>query len=74
MSDASSTGNTIHEIDHAIGFHHEQCRADRDNFITINWNNIQPGFEGQFLSYTQSGLDEIAIEGGLDLGSVMMYG
>ncbi len=25
------------------GFGHEQCRADRDNFVTVNYANIQPG-------------------------------
>jgi len=32
-----------HELLHALGFHHEHSRADSDDFVTINWQNIEPG-------------------------------
>ena len=35
LASGCTTGNTIHEIGHALGFLHEQQRADRDNSITI---------------------------------------
>jgi hypothetical protein len=41
----------IHELLHAVGFAHEQTRPDRDQYVTINYNNIQSGTEGNFQRY-----------------------
>ena len=36
-------GTAIHEFLHAVGFHHEQNRPDRDSFIRVNYQNIDSG-------------------------------
>lgn len=74
LSTACSTGNTIHEIGHAIGLWHEQSRVDRDNYITIHYDNIQSGREYNFHTYAQQGMDGDEFTSSLDFGSIMMYG
>ncbi len=74
LSSSCSTGNTIHEIGHAIGLWHEQSRVDRDTYITINYENVQSGREHNFHTYSQQGLDGAEYTSSLDLGSIMMYG
>lgn len=64
-----STGNAIHEIGHAAGLWHEQSREDRDQFVTIVWQNIQQGMQSQFTQHISDG-DDLGV---YDYGSIMHY-
>ncbi|XP_063802662.1 embryonic protein UVS.2-like [Pseudophryne corroboree] len=63
-----SRGIIQHEIDHALGFHHEHTRTDRDDYVTIMQQYISPGDKINFAI-------ENTEDGGLqyDYGSVMHY-
>lgn len=74
LSNGCSTGTTIHEIGHAVGYWHEQSRADRDEHIKIWWENIQTGTEHNFDSYTDTPWSGQDLTPDLDFGSIMMYG
>ncbi|XDV26172.1 hypothetical protein PO909_029948, partial [Leuciscus waleckii] len=37
-----------HEFLHALGFYHEQTRYDRDDYVTIRYENIIKGYESYF--------------------------
>ena len=62
-------GNAVHEIGHTIGYFHEQSRNDRNNCVTINWQNIQAGTQHNFYQYLNSGQDV----GTYDYCSIMHY-
>ena len=38
----------VHELLHTLGFVHEHTRPDRDDFISVNMDNIEPGKEKNF--------------------------
>jgi hypothetical protein len=37
-----------HELGHVLGFFHEHQRWDRDEFVTIHYDNIKPGRSGDY--------------------------
>ncbi|MEZ4225055.1 MAG: M12 family metallopeptidase [Polyangiaceae bacterium] len=62
-------GSIIHEMLHAAGFYHEQSRGDRDEYITVVWDEIVPEFKSAFEKRDGRGQDI----GAYDFGSVMHY-
>ena len=36
-------GTAIHEIMHALGFFHEHARIDRDDYVKVNYENMNAG-------------------------------
>jgi len=64
-----SKGIAMHELGHTIGFHHEHQRHDRDEYVVIQWQNIDPDYVFAFKTKEQS------LTGGYkyDLASIMHY-
>ncbi|CAH1797561.1 unnamed protein product [Owenia fusiformis] len=60
-------GVIVHEMMHAIGFWHEQSRNDRDSYVNILYQNIQPGKESNFQKMTNQASDILSY----DYGSIM---
>uniref|UniRef100_A0A8B9EDP6 Meprin A subunit n=1 Tax=Anser cygnoides TaxID=8845 RepID=A0A8B9EDP6_ANSCY len=60
-----------HEILHALGFYHEQSRMDRDDYVTIWWDEIIADKEHNFLKYDDSFITDLNTP--YDYESVMHY-
>ncbi|XP_028258205.1 high choriolytic enzyme 1-like [Parambassis ranga] len=57
-----------HEVLHALGFHHEQVRSDRDQYVQILYQNILSGQESNFQKTATNNLGTP-----YDFNSVMHY-
>uniref|UniRef100_A0AAQ6IAW7 Metalloendopeptidase n=1 Tax=Anabas testudineus TaxID=64144 RepID=A0AAQ6IAW7_ANATE len=62
------TSTVQHEVLHALGFHHEQVRSDRDSYVKIHFGNIRPGLESNFRKVQTNNLGTP-----YDFNSVMQY-
>ncbi len=63
-------GIAIHELMHSLGVWHEQSREDRDDYVTILYENIEDKKEGNFDQHITDGTDI----GEYDYSSIMHYG
>ncbi|XP_076851398.1 hatching enzyme 1.2-like [Brachyhypopomus gauderio] len=62
-------GIVEHELNHALGFYHEHTRSDRDKYVRINWENIDPSMQSNFNKANTNNLNTP-----YDYTSVMHYG
>ncbi|XP_075869154.1 low choriolytic enzyme-like [Nelusetta ayraudi] len=69
ISTSCKVGNICHEVVHALGLHHEHARQDRDQHISINWENIIKGKEKNF-----EVKDGNTLNLPYDIDSIMHYG
>ncbi|KAL1022689.1 hypothetical protein UPYG_G00031060 [Umbra pygmaea] len=60
-----------HEFLHALGFWHEQSRADRDDYIKIMWDQVEEGEKHNFQMHGET--ESSALNVPYDYGSVMHY-
>lgn len=61
-----------HEVLHALGFVHEQSRADRDQYVEIVWDAIDPKFRDQFEKVPEEWM-QIYGDSPWDPSSLLMY-
>ncbi|XP_031560437.1 zinc metalloproteinase nas-15-like [Actinia tenebrosa] len=64
-------GIVMHELMHTLGFFHEQSRLDRDDFVTIHWENIDPKRRYNFQKYEHGKADSLGFD--YDYESIMHY-
>lgn len=64
-------GIILHELMHVVGFYHLHQRHDRDKFLNIHWDNINPSFLNNFKLLSP---DLMPTDDFFDYQSIMMYG
>ncbi len=70
LSPGCTTATIIHEIGHTAGLWHEQSREDRDRYLTLNLDALDPVSRIQWEAHITDGDDQ----GPYDFASIMHYG
>ena len=65
-----AAGSVMHEIGHVLGLEHEHTRPDRDQYISIHWDNITPDKQHNFDTAPVGS----RLPGAYDYASIMHYG
>ncbi|GMT32355.1 hypothetical protein PFISCL1PPCAC_23652 [Pristionchus fissidentatus] len=66
-----NVGVVVHEVMHALGIIHQHLRVDRDQFIKVDWSNVNPQKYDQFATADQSLYTSYGIKYSYD--SIMHY-
>jgi hypothetical protein len=72
FNDTCTAGSGVHEIGHAAGMWHEHNRADRDDYIVVNWDNMESDSWDAYYTYVDNGFDGLDHQA-YDFGSRMHY-
>lgn len=64
-------GIILHELMHVIGFYHLHQRWDRDKYLHIHWQNINPRFLPNFQLLSKH---DNRVDAAFDYNSIMLYG
>ncbi|XP_075049280.1 embryonic protein UVS.2-like isoform X3 [Mixophyes fleayi] len=68
ISGCMHRGIIQHELNHALGFHHEHKRSDRNKYVNIMYQYISPG---NVVNFAEENTNNLGLE--YDYGSVMHY-
>jgi hypothetical protein len=63
----------MHEIGHTLGYIHTQSRVDRNSYVTIVTQNIQPNYIANFLMWPYGTIRFLDVTFPYDFGSLMHY-
>uniref|UniRef100_A0A6P4EW25 Metalloendopeptidase n=1 Tax=Drosophila rhopaloa TaxID=1041015 RepID=A0A6P4EW25_DRORH len=65
-------GSIIHELLHTLGFEHQHVSNNRDEYVSIQWDNINPQYRINFVNHDNT-TDWHDFGEGYDYESVMHY-
>jgi hypothetical protein len=73
LADGCRPQEIMHEMLHALGFVHEQSRPDRDSYVEILWDNIDPKALAQFDEVPDALMARPLQDTPFDFQSIMLY-